>query len=413
MSEWQTVKLIDVCVDNGVQTGPFGSQLHQKDYVEIGTPIITVEHLGDNRITMQNLPRVSHEDKERLSKYSLQEGDIVFSRVGSVDRRAYVRKEQEGWLFSGRCLRVRPNTQKIDPYYLSAYFGLPSFKEYVRSIAVGATMPSLNTTLLENVPIILPPKKQQELISHAAKSIEDKIELNQRMNETLEAMARALFKSWFVDFDPVRTKTEGRKPEGMDTATASLFPSTFKDEGLPEGWHLGQLDDLLVLQRGFDLPNAKRIPGKYAVMAASGLNGTHNEYMVSGPGVTTGRSGVLGNVFFIHEDFWPLNTSLWIKEFKGSTPAHAFYLLQGLDFAAFNAGSAVPTLNRNHVHSIPVPVPPKALVAKFDEIVMPWLMLQRHNELETQTLSSLRDALLPKLISGELRFDDGKGKHVK
>ncbi|MDQ6961618.1 MAG: hypothetical protein Q9M28_03685, partial [Mariprofundaceae bacterium] len=98
-------KLSDLCVDKiGVQTGPFGSQLHNEDYVQVGTPIITVEHLGDNRIGHLNTPLVSNEDKNRLSRYHLKEGDIVFSRVGSVDRRALVRNEEDGWLFSGRCL---------------------------------------------------------------------------------------------------------------------------------------------------------------------------------------------------------------------------------------------------------------------------------------------------------------------
>ena len=112
---------------NGVQTGPFGSQLHQRDYVPVGTPIITVEHLGENRILHQDLPYVSDQDRERLNKYSLRSGDIVFSRVGSVDRRALVRRTEEGWLFSGRCLRVRPHQKKIDPAYLSYFFGLPTF----------------------------------------------------------------------------------------------------------------------------------------------------------------------------------------------------------------------------------------------------------------------------------------------
>ena len=113
-------KLSDLCVDKiGVQTGPFGSQLHNEDYVKVGTPIITVEHLGENRIGHLNTPFVSDKDKNRLSKYHLEEGDIVFSRVGSVDRRALVRKEEDGWLFSGRCLRVRVDKEKIDPVYLS------------------------------------------------------------------------------------------------------------------------------------------------------------------------------------------------------------------------------------------------------------------------------------------------------
>ena len=198
----------------GIQTGPFGSQLHQRDYVPTGTPIITVEHLGENRITHHDMPHVSDHDRDRLSKYALREGDIVFSRVGSVDRRALVRNTEEGWLFSGRCLRVRPDVKEIDPTYLSYFFGLPAFQEFVRSIAVGATMPSLNTQILSDVSIFYPSLSEQRAIAHVLGTLDDKIELNRRMNETLEAMARALFKSWFVDFDPVRAKMEGRWRRG-------------------------------------------------------------------------------------------------------------------------------------------------------------------------------------------------------
>ena len=200
----------DLCVsENGVQTGPFGSQLHKRDYVNIGTPIITVEHLGENRIIHETMPRVSDEDKSRLSKYVLRDGDIVFSRVGSVDRRSLVRKEEDGWLFSGRCLRVRPDRNKIDPVFLSYFLGLPSFKEHIRSIAVGATMPSLNTKILNDVTVYFPTLPEQRRIAHILGTLDDKIELNRRMNETLEEMARAIFKDWFVDFGPVRAKMEG------------------------------------------------------------------------------------------------------------------------------------------------------------------------------------------------------------
>ena len=113
--------LENLCVSGGIQTGPFGSQLHQKDYLPVGTPIITVEHLGENRVLHQDLPRVSDADKERLSRYVMEKGDIIFSRVGSVDRRALVRDEEDGWLFSGRCLRVRPDKAKIDSDYLLGF----------------------------------------------------------------------------------------------------------------------------------------------------------------------------------------------------------------------------------------------------------------------------------------------------
>lgn len=169
-----------------IQTGPFGSQLHKEDYVEVGTPIVTVEHLGKRVFSEQNLPLVSEADKERLSKYLLTEGDIVFSRVGSVDRCSYVDASHTGWMFSGRCLRVRPN-EKIWPLYLYYFFCLEGTKQYVRNIAVGATMPSINTKLLGEVPICLPSIEDQRRIASLLSAIDSKIETNEKINDNLAA----------------------------------------------------------------------------------------------------------------------------------------------------------------------------------------------------------------------------------
>jgi len=250
--------LRDVCVPNsGVQTGPFGSQLHQRDYQVSGTPIITVEHLGENRVIHQDLPLVSDADRQRLSRYDMRMGDIIFSRVGSVDRRSLVRQEEDGWLFSGRCLRVRPNPEVVSPEYLSWFFGLPAFKEYIRAIAVGATMPSINTDILSDVQVILPPLPEQRAIARILGALDDKIELNRRMNRTLEAMAQALFKSWFVDFDPVTAKAEGRAPFGMSAETAALFPAEFVDSELgaiPKVWRFGTVEEVFDLKMGQSPP---------------------------------------------------------------------------------------------------------------------------------------------------------------
>ena len=169
-----------------IQTGPFGSQLHKEDYVSVGTPIVTVEHLGNRIFTEQNLPFVSEKDKVRLSKYVLQEGDIVFSRVGSVDRCSYVDMEHAGWMFSGRCLRVRAHEQ-IEPLYLYYYFCSEDVKQFVRNIAVGATMPSINTKLLGEVEIVYPAIKEQRKIAEILGCIDDKIENNEKINENLAA----------------------------------------------------------------------------------------------------------------------------------------------------------------------------------------------------------------------------------
>ncbi len=285
-------------------------------------------------------------------------------------------------------------------------FMFRQLKQRIQLEASGSVQDNINLATFDRLYFPLPPLPEQREIARILAAFDDKTDLNRRMNAALEATARALFQSWFVDFDPVRAKAEGRAPEGMDAATAALFPDSFEDSALgpiPSGWRVGRLDDLLVLQRGFDLPSDQRIPGDYPIIAASGPSGTHNEYRVKGPGVTTGRSGVLGNVYFVHEDYWPLNTSLWVKEFRISAPHHAYFTLSTLDFSLLNAGSAVPTLNRNHVHDLPVVVPTAEIVKQFESMVSPLFALQHRCSLESHTLAETRDALLPRLISGELR----------
>ena len=300
-----------------------------------------------------------------------------------------------------RSLIVRP---AYDHEFL--YYWLSGNIEELERHSSGSTFKELSGTALKQIRLRLPvDRDEQRAIARILGTLDNKIELNRRMNATLEAMARALFQSWFVDFDPVRAKLDGRPPAALDPATAALFPEHLEDSPLghiPKGWEVGRLDDVLTLQRGFDLPTPDRTHGKYPVMAASGPNGCHDKFMVRGPGVTTGRSGVLGRVFFIHGDFWPLNTSLWVKEFKRVSPAYAFHLLRGLDFEMFNAGSAVPTLNRNHVHNLPVVMPPKNIVEAFNAQVMPLMKRQKANEDQSRALATLRDTLLPKLLSGEL-----------
>ena len=272
-------------------------------------------------------------------------------------------------------------------------------------------MPSLNTKILSDVPIFFPSIEVQRLAGLALSLFEDRITLLRETNATLEAIAQALFKSWFVDFDPVRARQEGRVPEGMGDATAALFPDGFEESeqgAVPRGWRVGKLEDLLVLQRGFDLPASDRVSGDFPIIAASGPSGSHHTAMAIAPGVVTGRSGVLGRVFLELEDYWPLNTTLWVKNFRAATPCYAYEVLKLLDFASFNAGSAVPTLNRNHVHSLPYLIPDRKCVDAYESIAMAIHSRVRANQHQAQTLASLRDTLLPRLISGRLRLREAE-----
>ena len=156
-----------------VQTGPFGSQLHNEDYVESGTPIITVEHMAGKYIAHRNLPLVSQNDVDRLRKYDLHTGDIVFSRVGSVDRAVMVSQHEDGWLFSGRCLRVRPYDPNTGSYFLW-WFNQPVIRQLVTASAVGATMPSINTSILNSIRIVFP---QKDIVTQFCKMADGLIEI--------------------------------------------------------------------------------------------------------------------------------------------------------------------------------------------------------------------------------------------
>ncbi len=198
MSYWKETTLGEIAK---VQTGPFGSQLLNEQYISGGTPIITVEHIKDFRISHQDYPSVTEEDRKRLEKYSLNAGDIVFSRVGSVDLSALVEEEQDGWLFSSRMLRVRPKGKEVDPLFLSYYFRLYGVRKYINNVAVGTTMPSINTSILSSIPVSLPPYIVQIGIGRVLQRLDQKIALLRRQNQTLGKTAQTLFKHWFIDFE--------------------------------------------------------------------------------------------------------------------------------------------------------------------------------------------------------------------
>ncbi|MEY2893841.1 MAG: hypothetical protein RJA98_3749 [Pseudomonadota bacterium] len=295
----------------------------------------------------------------------------------------------------------------LDNYYLFYWFKLAAKAGLLEPYFTGTTIKHLTGRAIAALEVPLPPIQVQRFMVDVLKQLDDRITLLRETNATLEAIAQALFKSWFVDFDPVRAKMAGRAPEGMDEATAALFPDALEETAVglvPRGWRVGKLEDLLVLQRGFDLPAQDRVTGTHHIIAASGPSGTHHSAMVKGPGVVTGRSGVLGRVFLTFDDYWPLNTTLWIKEFRAATACYAYELLRLLDFKSFNAGSAVPTLNRNHIHGLPYIVPQRACVDAFESIARPLHERVKSTERHAQSLADLRDTLLPRLISGQLRL---------
>ncbi|GAB4061303.1 restriction endonuclease subunit S [Uliginosibacterium sediminicola] len=400
-------ELLSGIVDNRGRSCPTSEQ---------GIPLIATNCINNDSLypTYEKARYVSQETYDTWFRGHPEPGDLIFVTKGSPGR-VCMAPDPVDFCIAQDMVAVRPDSNKIYPKYLFAALRSYQVQQAIGNMHVGTLIPHFKKGDFDKLGIPVPNPAVQKIIGDMYYTISAKIDANRRMNETLEAMARAIFQSWFVDFDPVRAKASGEPAEsicqrlGLTPELLALFPDSFEDSELgeiPKCWECGPLEKLLVLQRGFDLPAPERTPGDYPILAASGPSGTHHAFMVRGPGVTTGRSGVLGKVFYVHEDYWPLNTSLWVKEFKRAKPAYAFHALQGLDYKGLNAGSAVPTLNRNHAHAVRVLVPPQLVVDAFEPIAAMFLKQQRANLEQVAILAEIRDSLLPKLLSGELSIQE-------
>lgn len=369
MSEWKEYKLKDIVakiIDNRGKNPPHNPS---------GIPIIETASLttgtkyaDENKFqkfvseyTYENWFRAGHPNYNDLLIATVGNG------IGSValmpDKKSTIAQNIVGLTF---------NSEIATGEFFYYYFNQESVQYFLKGMDIGSAQPSLKVPHLLSLDVPVPEISEQIQIAGILSSLDDKIDLLNRQNKTLEQLAETLFRQWFV-------------------------------EEVEESWEVGTVLDLFKLQRGFDLPSQDRIEGKYPIITSSGSNGTHNEYKIKGPGVTTGRSGLLGNVFYIDEDFWPLNTSLFIMEYKIAKPLFAYFFLKTLDIMALNGGSAVPTLNRNDVHQLKTQLPPTELVEKFEFNAKTYFQKIKSNQTQICTLTHLRETLLPKLMSGEIR----------
>lgn len=446
LASWEVTTLGEACIRSGgnIQTGPFGSQLHASDYVPFGIPSIMPQNIGDNRVFTEGIARITPEDAARLSRYLVQTGDIVYSRRGDVERRALIRAEEDGWLCGTGCLRVRFGNSEVDPLYASYYLGHPSVRGWIVRHAVGATMPNLNTSILSALPFVIPPLAEQKAIAQILSSLDDKIELNREMNQTLEAMARAIFKSWFVDFDPVRAKMEGRQPAGMDAATAELFPDEFEESALgmiPKGWKIIKLGNLIDIKHGYAFKgeffrteppgDVLLTPGNFAI--GGGFKDDKFKYYVgevpedfvfdegdllvtmtdlSKTGDTLGYPAIIpaprGNRYLHNQRLGKIS----IKLDAFVSKLHLYYLLRTdiyrNEILASATGTTVKHTSPDRIKAFEFPFADNGISIKFEQVISSLHRRISLNDEQSRTLASIRDTLLPKLLSGEIRVKEAQ-----
>lgn len=462
-SHWKVSTLGELAKASGggIQTGPFGSQLHARDYVDDGIPSIMPKNISMDEVTTDNIARVSPEDVERLSKYQVQAGDIIYSRRGDVEKCARITEKEEGWLCGTGCLRVRVKPESVSTEYLHAYLCHPTVREWIVRHAVGATMPNLNTSILSALPVVIPSSLEMVTIASIWLAFSEKIQLNHQINQTLEQMAQAIFKSWFVDFEPVKAKIAALEAGGSEEdallaamqtisgkseaqltrfkaeqpeqyaelrATAELFPSAMQESELgeiPAGWEVLPISEMVDLIGGGTPKKSepsfwngdicwfsvKDIPSDGNVflvdtndkITEQGLTSSSTKLLPIGTTIITAR-GTVGKLALTGVST-AMNQSCYGVISRDGTGSFLNYLrlLEAVDTLKRNTHGAVfDTITRSTFDTAIQPRACLALRKCFEQTVSPMFEAIRNNLLQINTLSGARDLLLPKLLSGEL-----------
>ena len=399
-----------------IKTGPFGTKLKASEYTPTGVPVISVGEVGFGRLRVHHdTPRVDVTVSSRMPEFLLKAGDIVFGRKGAVERSAQVQPDEDGYFLGSDGIRIRLNVEECDPKFISYQLQTTAHRSWMIQHAAGTTMPSLNEGIIRRIPIVLKPLAEQKAIAAVLGALDDKIELNRRMNATLEAMARTLFQSWFVDFDPVRAKLDGRDPVGLDPATAALFPDHFdhRAEGVvPTGWRATTLCEVI------EISDSKRIPlsgrerearqGKYPYHGAASVMDYVDDFLFDGIYTLMGEDGSVINengtpvLQYVWGKFWVNNHAHVLRGKNGISTEHLLLHLKSSNITPFVNGAVQPKLNQGNMNRIPFMLPPPEIGQAFAKTIDPLFAQIRANTDQSRTLATLRDALLPKLLSGEL-----------
>lgn len=433
-SNWRPTSIGALC-DAGVvelQTGPFGTQLHAHDYVVDGVSVVPTEALGGRRIDHSVLPKVTHTKARELEKHRLRLGDILFARRGvqATGHIGFVREAEIGFLCGTGAIRLRvaPNDE-LDPTYLSLVLTNEASVEWFKFHAIGATMPNLNEGIIRSFPLSLPPLSEQRAIAQTLSALDDKIDVDRQISATLEAMAKELFGAWFVDFHPVRSKVDGRALT-LSQSLADLFPATFEDSDLgptPRGWKVGRFRDIVELVRDQCFPPSKpnTLFRHFSIPAFDSQQVPRVEY---GKNIKSLKWVVPKGVILLAklnpeiERVWlvdvPANELsicstefVVLRERAPYTLSYAYSLTRSRYFRRQLEGLVTGTSKShqraqvNSILNIPIVVPPLQIIAAFDRLVDGFLSRVLQCRREGETLAGLRDALLPKLVSGKLQLD--------
>jgi type I restriction enzyme S subunit len=430
-NDWQQLTAADVAASsrNALVGGPFGSNLVSSDYVPSGVPVIRGQNMG-SRWVGGDFAFVTEAKAKSLEANLARPGDLIFTQRGTLGQVALVPLEPfDQYLISQSQMKLTVDERKANSLFLYYVFSSEAQQDYIRQHAIQTGVPHTNLGILRNTPIPIPPIEEQRAIAVVLGMLDNMIELNWQMNETLEGIARTIFRSWFVDFDPVHAKAEGYDTN-LPKNLADLFPSTFQgsDAGnVPHGWRLTPLPDAIEvnpsrsLQRGevapylemANMPTRGHAPVSVITRPfGSGMRFSNGDTLVARitPCLENGKTAYV-DFLESQQIGWGSTEYLVLRPKEPLPTEYAYFLARSDPFREFAIQSMTGSSGRQRVPAealthFRVVVPSEQIAAEFGKFVEPLMARMSVAAKQSRILGTLRDTLLPKLVSGELRLSD-------
>ncbi|CAG0975090.1 Type-1 restriction enzyme EcoKI specificity protein [Anaerolineales bacterium] len=413
-----------------------GPGILAKDFHDSGVPLL---RLSGVQRSMASLDGCNYLDPEKVAKkwnhFRLKRGDLVISTSATIGMVSEIGAETEGVVAYTGLIRLRPRTDRIWPGFIKYFAKSSFFVQQAEGMASGSVLRHFGPSHLRQMAFPVPPLAEQKTIAQILGSLDDKIELNRRMNATLEAMARALFQSWFVDFDPIRAKLDGRKPAGLDATTAALFPAHFQDSPLghiPQGWTVGTIEDAAALiidyrgrtpkkmgsdwsETGIPAVSAKNVKAGRLVrpemfnFVSEELYERWMKHKLAIGDILMTSEAPLGELYYLALDArYCLSQRVFGLR---ANPARCestflYYWLESpscqTEIINRGTGTTVEGIRQSELRKVAVLLPPLPIQVAAAKFLADWTEQIHRNEEQSRTLATLRDTLLPKLLSGDI-----------
>lgn len=442
MNEWTKFRVEDIA--EKIAIGPFGSRMKSETYTLSGVPVIRGTNITGGRNFSGDWVYVSEADADQMANCNVRDGDLVFPHRGAIGEVGIVPGDKGRYIISSSLMTLRCDSTKVNSLYLYYFFKSYEGRHELLKNASQVGTPGIGQPLtsLRSIEVCLPPVELQKRVAGVLGSLDDKIELNRRMNDTLEAMARAIFNSWFVDYDPVRAKAGGESPDsiclrlGLPPELLQLFPDDLRHTELgavPTGWHVTDLKSMtskigsgatprggseVYLDEGISLIRSQNVYD--SAFTWDGLARISDEAAHQLSNVEVQQGDVLINITgasilrtcVVDPQVLPARVNQHVAIIRAEDSNAARYLhlhllqpetkayLMGL-----NAGASREAVTKGHLESVPVIDPGGDLLRRFADTVAPLYAQSEQLSAQARTLEGLRDALLPKLLSGELLLE--------